>query len=96
MSTATNRPLPTRGHSRRHHYISVNVEGADPEAIADEANRLAGQGYALFSSLAVPRNGRTDVVLVFARRLRHVRAAPAVEAVPGAPAAPITGSETAA
>ncbi len=83
-ATSLNHPLPVRGmhRRRRYHYLSFRVEGADPEAIAEEANRRAGQGYALFSTVPVVRTDRTDVVLIFARRLRHVKPVAAVEGAP--------------
>ena len=70
-----NHPLPTRGHARRYHYISQAVENGDPNIIAEEANRRAAQGYALFAAMPVQRGNRTDVVLVFARRLHRVKGA---------------------
>lgn len=87
-SPMLNHPLPSTAlHRRRYHYLSFRIEGADPEAIAEEANRRAGQGYALFSTIAIPRpsSGTVDVILVFARRLRGVRRDASASAIEGMP-----------
>lgn len=97
---AVNSPLPpplagdgTRLPAvRRYHYLTVAVP-ADPEAVADECNRLAGQGYTLVAQ--VPgRETRQEVLLTFARRLRRRRGHP-VAAVEVTPAAEPTAEPTA-
>lgn len=75
------RPTPRR----RYHYITVSVE-ADPEVVAEQCNRKAGEGYTLAGTVAVPRTGRTEVMLTFYKRLRRRSERP-VAAVPSAPPA---------
>lgn len=92
----TNNPMPQplaadgtrRAPHRRYHYVVVSVE-ADPEVVAEQCNRKAGEGYTLVGQVAVPRTGRTEVVLTFARRLRK----PQVRAVVPAEAPAVTPSE---
>lgn len=86
---AVNAPLPApitgdgtpQPHVRRYHYLTVAVP-TDPEAVADECNRMAGQGYALVAQTP-GREARHEVLLSFARRLRRRRGHPvaAVEKV---------------
>lgn len=88
----TNNPLPADGtrsaSRRRYHYVVVAVE-ADVEALAEECNRKAGDGYTLVGQMQVPRTGRVEVLLTFARRLRK----PQVRAVVPAEAPAVTPSE---
>lgn len=98
----TNNPMPQplaadgtrRAPHRRYHYVVVSVE-ADPEVVAEQCNRKAGEGYTLVGQVAVPRTGRTEVVLTFARRLRRAqrRAEPVAE-IPAAPPENPTGDLT--
>lgn len=84
-----NAPLPEgaeRRPLRRYHYVSLTVE-ADADVVAEAANRKARQGYYLVTATPVPRrDGRADVLLTFARRLRRVRERAVVPTAP--PAAP--------
>lgn len=91
-ATLINDPLPppNGGHrARRYHYVAVTVE-SDPEVVAEQCNRKAGEGYMLVAQIPVPRTGRTEVLLTFCRRLRRSRVRPVAPAeAPGAiPAAP--------